>query len=703
MNAPVERSPSLPTPAVAPPQFPRLAPLLTLLGLIILSLLAGFGNYYEQVAVWRVWDDEGYVMVTASRFLGGKPLYTDVYSQYGPAYYLFQWLALAPVSHHVTHDAVRIQTLVFWGFAALVGGLTAFRLTRSPLAAFAAHLQITMILQRITEEPGHPQGLCLFLLGSAAFIATFFQPGAERRNATLVFAIGCCIGSLIAIKVNLGIYFGLAALLTLLAFAPATRLWNLLVVVAGPGLVTALVLLLLRGNADREWVRSLGTAVLVAAITAFSVARFVWIRSNTSGSSLAEKPFAPSWLIAPAITGAFAAAAVPILFVLLRGTTPGDIWNGMVGQHIGFDGQFIIGLEDIAQPVRSGVTAGLVSLLIVGTLYAAVMRQRRHPDAPLAKGLPPAPVMVPLLILLLAAVRCYLGWQGLPRLVVDAQKQYFLTLLPVLYLVLVPRHFAPIPDAGAAVTQFLPRVLLVLTAILEALWIYPVAGTQPNMASFLPALLGAVLLGDGVTEAIETLTRLADARRKTRTDVPRRGDLLRAIPALLSVGMLLYGVNHYRERITLKGAQYARNVPLGLPGSRLIRLPPGEAAVLQGVTRYLRDNSDTVVTLPGMYSFYFWLERAPPTERNAGAWPILFDDAEQEKLVAAYRERAKSGRVVGLFEPWAVGVWLDPTRHAGDETSRPLFRYITSEFVPAARFREFILLKPRGAQKPVAP
>jgi hypothetical protein len=689
---------SLSPPASAASDSPRdlwTVHLLTLLGLIIFSVLTGFWSYYRQVSTWQFWDDEGYVMVTVSRFLQGKPLYTDVFSQYGPAYYLFQWLALLPASHRVTHDAIRVETLFFWGYCAFLSGLTAYRLTRSPLAAFAAHLQVSMILNQLTFEPGHPQGLCLFFLVNAMFGSTFFRPDRKRRNAAVLVGIGFCIGSLIAIKVNIGVYLGLAAVLTLLLLSPPTRLWNVIASIAGPILLVGFAGLLLRNSVGLGWVQSLALSVVVGGILALGVARFVWVRSHAPGAPILGERFSVTGMIMPAVIGAATGIAVPIVFVLLRGTSPADLWSGMVGQHIGFDTQFMIPIGGSGPWMRSGVTTSVVFLAIIGGIFTFTERHRLRTDQAAAKA--NSLELIPLLILAVSALRFYLGYQGLLNLAIGLEGRYFLSLLPALWLVLVPQFFTPLPDTKTVLTQFLPRVLLVLTAILEGLWVYPVAGSQLYMASLLPAILTAVLLADGVSEAGTALTRLAASRSKAPEQTLANRKPTLGISALFGVGMFLFGVNHYREVIADERAAYAQNVPLNLPGSSLIRLPPERAAALRSVTQYLRDNSDTIVMLPGMYSFYFWLERNPPTGDNAGAWPILFSDVEQAKMVAVYRERAKTGRLVGLYGSNALNIWLNPQRHAQDETQKPLFRYIATEFAPAAQFGDLILLKPRTA------
>ena len=65
------------------------------------------------------YDDESYVMLSLQTFFQGERLYGETYTQYGPAYYLIQsplhrWLEIP-----ITHDIVRLKTVLTW-FAILI-------------------------------------------------------------------------------------------------------------------------------------------------------------------------------------------------------------------------------------------------------------------------------------------------------------------------------------------------------------------------------------------------------------------------------------------------------------------------------------------------------------------------------------------------------------------------------------------------------
>jgi hypothetical protein len=59
--------------------------------------------------------------------------------------------------------------------------------------------------------------------------------------------------------------------------------------------------------------------------------------------------------------------------------------------------------------------------------------------------------------------------------------------------------------------------------------------------------------------------------------------------------------------------RYWSDPPLRLPGSELIRLPAGQATSLEATAADIRDRScTTLITYPGMLSFYVWTGLPPP-------------------------------------------------------------------------------------------
>jgi len=113
---------------------------------LLLCALAWLGHrlVFSQ---FQDYDDEGYLLLTVQQFLRGLPLYDQVYTQYGPAYYLWQQVLHTVIGVPLTHDATRIVTIVVWLTCAVLVGAIVWLLTKRQLHAVlgttAAFLHLT--------------------------------------------------------------------------------------------------------------------------------------------------------------------------------------------------------------------------------------------------------------------------------------------------------------------------------------------------------------------------------------------------------------------------------------------------------------------------------------------------------------------------------------------------------------------------------
>src|SRR5262249_3401156 len=84
---------------------------------------------------------------------------------------------------------------------------------------------------------------------------------------------------------------------------------------------------------------------------------------------------------------------------------------------------------------------------------------------------------------------------------------------------------------------------------------------------------------------------------------------------------------------------------------------------------------DTFFTFPGMYSFYLWTKREPPTTLNLTNWMYMLDTRQQERIVAQLAARPQLRVLVDyeLIDFWMQGNTLPQT---------PLIEYINARFVP---------------------
>lgn len=176
-----------------------------LLGTLIVAA-SGIYAYVEMFSHVRFYDDEGFVMVSVKSFIDGATLYDDA-PNYGPFFYLvakfLYFLADVPVSH----DATRVATIAFWlGTAALTAGFV-YRLTSSFAWTSIGYLQTVVHGLNLSNEPGHPQAMLIFLGISVAFAAAVLAPG--RAGSAVLGILAVCIT---LTKINVGL-FTLAALM----------------------------------------------------------------------------------------------------------------------------------------------------------------------------------------------------------------------------------------------------------------------------------------------------------------------------------------------------------------------------------------------------------------------------------------------------------------------------------------------------------
>ncbi len=162
-------------------------------------------------------------MITVKYFIEGYPLYDDVYTQYGPAFYLIKGL-FHPLGS-ISHNEGRLFSIAVWLGTVLLVSLFTYRVTRSIALSALAHLLSLVMLGVITKEPGHPQEICGFILALAAVLST------TKRGLPVV---GLLAGVLILIKINVGLFFLLAICLL---FPGKIRLVPLMISLPLPALI----------------------------------------------------------------------------------------------------------------------------------------------------------------------------------------------------------------------------------------------------------------------------------------------------------------------------------------------------------------------------------------------------------------------------------------------------------------------------------
>src|ERR1700689_3828397 len=152
---------------------------LRLLWFGLLTLLSGIWAYYRIFTGFSFYDDEGSMMASVKQYLDGLKLYDQFWSGYGPVYYFCNWLLRSITGTSVTHDVIRISSLLPWLVTPLVCAWIILRVTDSLVLATLAHLLTLYSLRFFAAEPGHPQELCILLL--VCFVARAILIGQRRQ------------------------------------------------------------------------------------------------------------------------------------------------------------------------------------------------------------------------------------------------------------------------------------------------------------------------------------------------------------------------------------------------------------------------------------------------------------------------------------------------------------------------------------------
>jgi hypothetical protein len=558
----------------------RLGSLAASVVLIVTSVWA----YYVIFSQFSWYDDEGYVMMTVRQFAEGRALYDDVYSQYGPFYYVLRLTLLLILRAPVSHDVTRLLTLVTWVAVAIMVAGFLWRTTRSGVVTLLGYLLTFQHLRPLANEPGHPQELCLLLV--AFLIVLVSRWNTPRHVPALMVAAGVIVGGLILTKINVGTYalFGLATAFA--TFASRGRmLYLILISIAGSALPWAVM------RTHVSWSSRYAAVVSVSFVAIVMVCRVLSTERPFGGAAV--RRFA---VAAVSISGATCVA------VLARGTSPTGLLTGVLLQPLGFSEIFF---NEVRLPVQAVVIAVASLILALGYLGVCVHR----PDAP-------------------GAVNWMFWWlkAAVGVFGIGLAMVFPLVLLgfgpALLWLVLI----RPLSEPWAYEDLF-PRVVLVGVANFQAMQAYPVAGSQIAWATLLT--LPAMLLC--VSDAVQELATTRAGRPVRAAWANRRWLQAVALGAILLFFVVRLDVVGARER-------YQSSLPLSLPGSRLLRLPHQDVATFRWLVAQATQCT-TVITLPGLNSLYFWSGLEPPTGFNATAWPALLDRSQQQRIVDTVRPR----------------------------------------------------------------
>jgi hypothetical protein len=577
---------------------------------VALAIVAGLSAYGQLFTTWRYWDDEGYMLVSLRNFAAGGKLYSEVFSQYGPAYSLFfaglhRYLGLA-----LDSGGARWVALLSWTAATLLSAMLVHRVTRSWWWGLAGGAVVFFQLHLLVNEPLHPVDLIAVLL-AASFVAASLLLAANRRSAA--GSIAATAGVILAfIKINVGLFYlaGLAVFLLWSTSGIPSRRWakfalGMAALVAGVALMRALL--------AEAWVKSFLAVYVVASATTLGV---LALEVTTAGNPRET-------LRAPLLT-AIAAVAAVFIVSLIAHISPAELWEGVIR-------------GPLLQPVFfyfpfrwSGLTLPVLVLNAGGFLAWLYLRH----CAPLWSAR------------LIAAGRLAVGtgflFSYFHGFAVSVEA-YLLSFGVGFIWVLAAPLLAPSPKRDQA------RQLLAAIALFQVLHAFPVAGTQISLGT-LPLALLLVLALHEVAIWIGGLTFPSFALALT----------------VATVAFPVWGC----ARLTQEATQnFLRHPAESFTGSNL-HLSRWQSSTLATLVANARRHGDLLFSLPGQFSFNEWTGLPTPNQFNCTHWWSFISDERQASIarqlsvavhpvIIVQRNLIESGLIKATFRPSRLTKYID--------------------------------------------
>lgn len=414
------------------------------------ALAGAVAAWYRMHSLFQAYDDEGFLLLTLKQFLDGHKLYDEIFTFYGPFHYACQAFLYRVTGLPVSHDAVRLFSVIPWTVVPLLAAWVVYRASRSmPLAALT-HLAVFLGLRFFTWEPGQPQEICIVLFVLLAAALGRKGPGP----ATAVMA-GLLVAMLTLCKVNAGIFAALAVGLTLLLRASSGIVRNVLLtgLVAATALMPALLMQPYHGIWAQRWLFA-ATATIAGALMA----------------SLRQRSFTPVPLRDCMIAAAAGLVGIALIVApfLLSGTTLKGMAHMLLFRVSGGATQFQIPAGFNWLSMVSSAAA-----LLVAAAYFLRPAGRAVSDG----------ILVMKLVFGAFVLSAGLQLQA---------ETIFLYASPWVWL-------AAVGDGGRENNHADSRAGIVLLAAIQTLWVFPVA---PHIL-FVDILLivsAAICLGDSLPE-----------------------------------------------------------------------------------------------------------------------------------------------------------------------------------------------------------
>ena len=603
---------------------------------VFLTALASIPAYYRMFTGFSFWDDEGALMVTVKQYLSGMKLYNQISVPYGPVYYFYNWTLRTLSATPVTHDIVRMSSLLPMLLTMFVCAWVVFRFSGSLALASATHVWVFFTLYFFRQEPGHPQELCVLLL--VCLVAAGILASIPRWRLLGMILLGALPAALALIKVNIGTFACLATSLAVLAHSPKTKLSRFAFAAIGVACIL-LPVILMKAHLGDPRTRFFAVLIVVSMI-AILVVLFVAPRTF-------RLPFRDSLITIAAFVSTFAAV---IVILKVQGVALTRVLHSLLLDSLGpyvLHGSFYAPL-----PIISGRRWYLWTLGVVAVTgyfsWSAWKKNLQDRYLPIAK----------LALAFLVAADLFFSTP-----LFSFVPQFPLFVLPFCWLVLYGC------SANDRASDAFLRTLLCVLTVLQTLYTYPVAGSQFSFVKVLPIIVIMICLGDFWAWQRQRLPSLS------RT-------ILGASTILFFLGVAAsYVATAYSER-----RDYYSMPSLQLPGSGRIHLPDMQAQDYRWLVKQLDDYCEVFVGLPEVPSLHIWTGKDALVGIDMDDWMIAISNEQQ---LAAAKVLSEHANACAIYNPDLVNFW-DRPHHDLDSLS--LVRYLHENFKVAGRTGQFSLL-----------
>jgi hypothetical protein len=640
----------------------RLAPVAIPFGVVL--LLSALAAYWSLFSQFHYYDDTGFDTYSIRLFAQGHVLYNEVFTPYGPFVYELWGGLLAVLGRPLTTDSAFLSTWVVWVATSLLIGVTAKRLTGRLSLGIVAQVLSFAVLTVSVNEPVTPDLLVTSMQALLVVVCAF---GLRRWPEHSLAAVGALVGALLLSKINSGAFALVAVSYAAIATLPRLRRVAILRWGSCAALVLAGPLLMSR---DLSWS---GRYALLGAAGGLALALAGWYTDPAADDELREDE--SSWWTANLLRGLGYSVVAILGVIFILGTSPGAMFETLI-----VDGA----RQRLEDPFPAVLAPGVVWWALAGVLGALLIRgplaRRGHRYAWLS--------------LAGAAGRILAGFAIWSSLVGAwpfsiAPNAEFALALPLAWVAAIPCG----RDDASTATRFL-RLLVPALAIMNALFAYPVAGSQVGYGSVLFVLCGAVCVADGLYD-LDML--LVDMRVSATVAFAVRASaaILTATLALLwTIAFVVAPMGEYRTT-------YREERALPFAGATRLHLEPKVVSVFTGLIADARTHCRTLISMPGMASLNLWSGLPAPDGLSGGVWWKALLPAQ---LTTALTDAEAAPGLCEIRNQTEIKAW-DGNRPL---PQIPLVHFLERDFAPLASFGfsgigHYELLVRRPAEGGLAP